>query len=64
MGSLFGKTPRPQPIEPPPPPELPAPSTLVDPTRQKRAASLPTLLTGPRGLSATRANSGNTLLGQ
>jgi hypothetical protein len=69
MGSLFGKTPKPQPIEMPPPPEVQAPSTLADPTRQRRALAGAlaggTLLTGPRGLSASgRGNSGNTLLGQ
>jgi hypothetical protein len=68
MGSLFGKTPKPQPIEPPPPPEVQAPSTLADPTRQRRALASQaggTLLTGPRGLvGGSRSTSGNTLLGQ
>jgi len=68
MGSLFGKTPKPEPIAAPPPPEIQAPSTMGDPARQKRAMAAGlaggTLLTGARGLSGTRATSGNTLLGQ
>ena len=65
MGSLFGKTPKPEPIQAPPPPMEQAPSTMADPTRQRRAmAGAATMLTGPRGLAAPRSNSGNTLLGQ
>jgi hypothetical protein len=63
MGSLFGKQPKIDPVEPPPPPEVQAPSTLVDPTRQRRAMASATLLTGPKGLQSATGGSGKTLLG-
>jgi hypothetical protein len=64
MGSLFGKTPKPQEIQPPPPPQIQAPSTLADPTKRARAVAGPTVLTSPLGLPGPGSNSGKTLLGQ
>ncbi len=67
MGSLFGKTPQPDPIQAPPPPQIQAPSTIGDPAKQRRALAGPsTLLTSPLGLPGRRSSgsSGNTLLGQ
>lgn len=64
MGSLFGKQPKIQPVEPPPPPEVPAPSTLIDPTRQRRALAGATILTGSKGLQTVGGSAGKTLLGR
>lgn len=66
MGSLFGKTPKPQEIQPPPPPMVPAPSTLADPTKRPRGIAAPsTVATSWTGLTAAGASAvGKTLLGQ